>query len=158
MKIILFICTVILCSCNVKNKQFDGRIQIERFPIENNVLLDSFKIEPVLYCVGDLLVNNDILISIDLKNEMFFQFFKLPDFKYLGSSIMRGGGPNNEMMIFPNLQNINDTLWAYRTVNHQKIVSYNVKQKKINVIKDISIPNEYLNVVNSSLINEENYL
>lgn len=154
MKIVLLLGCILLVGC-VHVEEHGNRLMIERFPIEEVVMLDSCEVEPVLFFLGDMLINNNILITMDLKNDVFFQFFKIPDLSYLGSSTLKGEGPDDEIMILPNLQTVTDSIWTFRTLSHQKIVRYDWMKNKLCLVEAIKIPNEYSMVMNSFLLKDK---
>lgn len=153
MKTVLLLCCILLVGC-VHVEEQSNRVIIEQFPIEEEIILDSCEVEPVLFFLGDMLINNDMLITMDLKNDVFFQYFKLPNLSYLGSSTLKGGGPDDEIMILPNLQTVTDSTWTFRTLSHQKVVYYDLIENRLQLLEAMKVPNEYSMVMNSFLLKD----
>lgn len=139
----------ISCSTNVEKKH---KILVEKFPIEKQITLDTVRVEPVLFCIGDMLIMDDFLVTVDLKNDVFFQFFALPSLNYIGASVHKGGGPKEEIGILPYLGRIGRNSFTYRSIDKQKVVSYNMRENELSLVNEYKIANEYMSVLNSFLI------
>ncbi len=124
-----------------------ARIVVEKFPIEKEVFLNKIEIEPVLYYVGDMLIVDSILVTLDMKNDVFFQRFNLPELTYLGGTVNRGDGPEDEIAILPNLYNIGKTGFSYRSI--QEIKYAFIKDRNIVVDQELRLPDKYMNIINT---------
>ncbi len=143
------ISTLLLCSCQTNLES--ERLEFTQFPIEKSVILDSIQTEPVLYCLGDMLMTDSMLVTLDLKCDTFFRYFRLPDLHYLGASTIKGGGPNDEVAIFPTLQNRGENKFAYRSVSSVKEVKYDYIQQTLQATRVYAVPAAFANILNSIL-------
>lgn len=149
----IFSLSLMVCVCVSCNTIESQRDVVERFPIENEIDLIEIEVEPVLYFIGDMLIVDNVLIALDMKNDTFFQFFNLPELAYLGGQINRGGGPEDEIAIFPTLCNLDDDCFSYRTMQKVKIASFDTVNQKIQIVQEIDIPDKYMNILNSVVMN-----
>ena len=141
-----------ISSCS-PTKESHPRVHIEKFPIEQEVRLDSVKVEPVLYFLGDMLMTDSLLITIDIKNDTLFQYFSLPNLNYCGASTIKGGGPDDEQLVFPILQNEGGQDFTYRSIRKVKIVKYCQATKKLLLLKEFAIPDKFMNIANFCKLN-----
>jgi hypothetical protein len=149
-----FLCVLLLfVSCNTESSRF----VVEEFPIETKVIFDKIEVEPILYFVGDMLIVDDVLITVDMKNETFFHFFKLPELTSLGGQINRGEGPRDEVIIFPTLDKVENDKFAYRTTHKVKIVNFNKNDRVLQVVQQIELPDKYMGILNSFVFNKNIY-
>lgn len=156
MKNIYLILLLLLISASCTNKKENtNRLLVNEFPVEKHVMLDSLNVEPVLFFIGDMLIVGDYLVTVDIKNDIFFQFFDLPNLNYIGEFVRRGEGPEDEIVIFPSLQRIRKNVFSYRSLDKQKVVAYDELEKKISVINEYQISNDYMNVLNSFLMGDQ---
>lgn len=146
--VLLFIFSLFAISCST-NVRKEHKVFVEKFPEEKHIILDTIRVEPVLFCVGDMLIMDDYLVTVDLKNDVFFQFFALPSLNYLGSSVHKGGGPEEEIEILPYLGRIGRKSFTYRSIDKQKVVSYNVRENMLSLVNEHKIADEYMSVLNS---------
>lgn len=143
----LFICLLTMsCGHNAGNQD---RIIIENFPKSQKVEFQEYFVEPVLYYVGDMEIVNDVLVTVDMKNDVFFQFFQLPDLNYLGSDIKRGEGPKEEIVVLPSIYHINKDTFAYRSLYQVKMVVLDKKEMK--VVKRTELPSPYIDILNCTM-------
>lgn len=148
-----FLIIILLIAC--KQKVPENCIVINEFPIEKIVALDSMKVEPVLFFVGDMILTDSLLITIDLKNDVFFQYFAWPGLTYCGSSTIKGNGPKDEIAILPALQNIGSNSFAYRTIQNVKVATYNSLSQDLEVKQKLPVPECFTYVLNTCLIGNE---
>lgn len=150
MKTILITAFAFFVGCVTHNdSQFK---KVEHFPLEKRVKLDSFKVKSDLFFVSDMAIWDDKLVTLDTKNDVFFQFFDLPKLEYIGSQIHKGDGPTEEVLIFPFIENVGDKAFAYRTIDKIKIVSYDLVNRKLFLLKSYAVPQE-LEILNYCLLN-----
>jgi hypothetical protein len=133
------------------------RFIVDEFPIESKIIPDEIEVEPVLYFVGDMLIVDDVLITVDMKDETFFRFFKLPELTYLGEQINRGAGPHDEIVIFPFLDKVENDKFAYRTLQRIKIVIFDKNDRILRVVQQIDLPDKYMNILNGFVFNKNIY-
>ena len=154
MKHVFFIFFLLLfaTSCSTKMEKNSHRVMIQKFPMEKLVTLDSVNVEPVLFCIGDMLIIGDFLVTVDIKNDVFFQIFSLPELNYVGDFIHKGVGPAEEVAVFPFLQRTGLNAFTYRSIDKQKIVSFDALVKKLSLTGEYQIPDEYMNILNSFLM------
>lgn len=126
--------------------------KVERFPLEKKLELNSFKVEPALFFVSDMVILNNKLVTLDVKNDAFFQVFNLPDLKYIGPQIHKGEGPTEEVLIFPYIQNVGEKSFAYRSMDKIKVVSYDLIENKFMLLQSYMAPQE-AEILNYCLLN-----
>lgn len=146
---ILFLSFFIM-SCG-ENVPHSDRTILESFPENINVKFQEYLVEPVLYYVGDMEIVNNRLITIDMKNDVFFQFFQLPDLNYLGSDIKRGEGPDEEIAILPYIYSLHKDTFVYRSLYQVKMAVFDEKQHEIKVIRKIELPTSYMDILNCTM-------
>lgn len=122
------------------------------FPIEKRVELENVKVKPVLLFISDMVILDGKLITLDMKNDVFFQLFNLPDFRYIGPQIYKGEGPLEEVLIFPYIETVRKDAFAYRTMDKIKIVSYDVIKNRYTLLESYRIPQE-TGILNFCLLN-----
>lgn len=149
MKYLLFVvCFIYIFSACSNNQNDKWRTTVDEFPVTKQVSLETVKVEAFLYYWGDMLATNDYLVSVDIKNDTFFQFFSLPDLSYLGSAVHRGLGPGEEMAVLPFLCDMGDGCFTYRSLDKIKKVSYNTQSGKLDLEKELVVPNKFDNILN----------
>lgn len=142
----LFVCLSIMgCSYNAIHSD---RVILENFPKSLRVEFHEYPVEPVLYYVGDMEIVNNELITVDMKNEVFFQFFQLPDLNYLGSDIKRGEGPKEEIVVLPYIYHVDKDTFAYRSLYQVKMAVFDKKQQKMKQVRKIDLPAPYIDILN----------
>lgn len=146
-KVIYFLLSLCVLSCTNGVKD-SARIHIEEFPKTVNVKFHEINVEPILYFVGDMQIVNNILVTVDMKNDVYFQFFQLPDLNYLGAQVKKGESPDEELIVFPFIYYMGGDTFAYRSLNQVKMCNYNREQKKLHITKAIELPAEYMNILN----------
>lgn len=147
---------ILLCSCFLfegcaKRNDLQPK-KVERFPLEKKLELKAYKVEPALFFVSDMVILNNKLVTLDVKNNVFFQLFNLPDLKYVGSQIHKGEGPTEETFIFPYIENVGKESFAYRNMNKIKVVSYDSIENKFLPHKSYQVPQE-TEILNYCLLN-----
>jgi len=147
---------LILCLCflfmGCAKHSNSIRKKNESFPIEKRVDLESIKVKPVLFFISDMVILDDELVTLDIKNDVFFQLFNLPDLRYIGPQIHKGDGPLEETLIFPYIENVGKNAFAYRTINKIKIVSHDIIKNRYILLKSYQVPQE-TEILNSCLLN-----
>ncbi len=147
----LFLITAyFFASCAVNGEQKEQEVlTFDEFPEITNLSHEKIKTEPVLYCVGGVLLLDSVLISVDLKNDPFFQVFKLPSFEHVGGFVTRGTGPEEEIFINPFIcRGESKNEFVYKTYNSIKIAKYNEQTERIEVTKHIDLPPDLMEMWN----------
>jgi hypothetical protein len=111
----------------------------------------------VLSFVGDMEIIDSFLITVDLMADPFFQIFSLSPFDYIGGSVNRGSGPNEENTIFPYLTRNNDSTFIFRTDERIKLAIFNDKDKKIECLKQIELPGDIMDIIPPIIIGNNIY-
>lgn len=135
---------IISFSCS-KNEKLGIRT-FKKFPKEINLLQEEVKTKPVLYFVAGMALMDSILITVDLKSDIFFQVFKLPAYNYLGGFMPKGKGPEEELSVDPYIQHIGSNKILYRSATSIKIAKFNVEKNKIEVLDKMNLPGELMNL------------
>lgn len=152
----LFFFFLMLFACNTANDNKELKY-ITEFPQTVDAILQEDTVEQVLSCVGDMQIVNNMLITIDLKEDVFFQFFRLPELKHMDSQIHRGGGPEEESDIFPYIFPIEEDTFAYRTLLQVKKVFYDSEDRKLKNKETITLPANFVNLLNFAITSDAIY-
>lgn len=149
---LLYLCLVgVFCMACSQNAAVSHRNLVEAFPVESRLPVEPIEVEPVLFFLGDMLMVDNYLVTVDMKNDVFFQFFQLPDLNYIGSSKRRGQGPDEEIAVLPLLHKVDATSFAYRTLDKLKIVTFNAETGALDTNKEFLIPEKFSSVLNTAV-------
>lgn len=152
--IYLFICLFLSAGCST-NVEKTNKVLVKEFPLEKHIILDTIKVEPVLFCIGDMLLMDDFLVTVDFKNDVFLQIFALPKLNYIGAFVNKGEGPEDEIEILPYLGRVGHNSFTYRSVDKQKVVSFDMQENKLSLMNEYQIPDEYMSILNSFLMGKK---
>lgn len=140
---VIVIINIVFWSCSkVKSEK---EITYDTFPKEISLKSHLIQTKPVLPMVGGMILLENVLITMDLMADPFFQVFEMTDngdLKYIDGFVYHGKGPNEEIAIDPYFQALNGNQFIYQTVNNSKIVEYNIDENKLNVVNEIKLPKE----------------
>ena len=116
-------------------KEFLTEVSLEHSEIET---------PPVLFNVGQIIMLDSVLITIDMKASPFFRIFLLPDFLYVGGFVQKGAGPGEEVDIDPFIHGLSGNTFLYKSLKSVKIVDFNLKQNKIEILENKKLPGKLL--------------
>ncbi|TCO04435.1 BF3164 family lipoprotein [Natronoflexus pectinivorans] len=127
------------------------------FPIEKNILFEEHKISALLGTPMDMVIMNDYVIVLDGTTDMFFHIFSKDNFNYSGSIIRKGGGPNEEYVIFPYFKKIGKNMILYQSADNLKIIEINRSNDFLDIApnKRYHLPTSSLSDVDFFLINDQ---
>ncbi len=91
------------------------------FPSSRAISFKEVSIPEVLVFPGEIIIQNDMLIVLDMHSDWFFKFFSLPDLAYLGSLVRQGRGPEEEIEISPFFRTYEKEAILYQGANSVKI-------------------------------------
>jgi len=128
-KISVFLITILIIACS-ENK--DRKVEIiGGFPKEVSLTYTVIKTPPVLFYVGEMILLDNILVTIDMKSDTIFRQFRLPEFRYAGGFIKRGRGPGEETYVEPYIQPLSESAFLYRSVASANIVTLDLRNRNI---------------------------
>lgn len=147
---IILIITLVLTSCN-KDESSEFKV-FNKFNTVSNLECKIIKTPSVLYYIGEMIMLDSVLITLDMKADTILRIFKLPTCRYLGGAIRKGRGPNEEIMIFPDIKKIENNRFIYRSINAIKIASYNKDYGKIKIAKVHFLPGELMDLFQITML------
>lgn len=131
--VVIILCATI--SCN--NNSFET---FKKFPDETHLKHELIKTPAVLNYVGEIVLLNNIVLTLDMKADTFFQAFQYPNFKYIGGFISRGNGPKEEIFIYPFFRQIDKNTILYNTPKNIKTAVFDTVNEEIKILKEIELP------------------
>jgi len=134
---------VALINCSCTSASSDKTIEtFTTFPVELTLEHSVIHTPPVLWSVGDMLLLDSVLITVDFKADTFFRIFNVNDFSYIGASIIKGGGPSDELYIAPCIKKLDANNFLYNALFAQKIkyAHFDVNTKSVQVYKTLNYP------------------
>jgi len=124
------------------------------FPKIIQVEFKEIETPPILPFVGDMLIVDNTLITMDMMADTIFHVFKLPTCEYIGGFINRGNGPNEEISIAPYISGISDSSFFYRSVQNGKIAYINKVTKSIEIKEKIDLPSKLMGDLTQIMLND----
>ncbi|MCK9449959.1 MAG: TolB-like 6-bladed beta-propeller domain-containing protein [Bacteroidales bacterium] len=154
MKALIIVLIIFAFGCSTNNKTQE-HLYFSQFPNEVEVKLKEVPTAPVLSLVGELLLSDSFLVAYSMKSDSLFQIFDIPGFKYLGSHVLKGEGPGEELFIVPNLHYYDSNSFLFKTIDNLKIVSYDKHENKIILHRKIDLPIDFIDIMHFTLLNEK---
>ena len=93
---VLIACLVL--SCNSRTKE-NCEITIKEFPVEEKLMCSIISVPPIILSPGSLFITGNNLIIVSPRKDTVFDIFSFPDFQFLFSAGVKGGGPDDFMRI-----------------------------------------------------------
>ncbi len=139
-----FLILIILTSClGYKGKEVKI---VKGFLKKTSLEYSVIKTPSVLFDVGQMIILDSVLVTMDIMASPFFQVFKLPEMEYIGGYIQRGAGPGEEIQIDPFIHRLSGNSFMYKSLKSIKIVEFNLEKKMIEIKKDIKLPGELISL------------
>jgi hypothetical protein len=135
------------CSYNIEREYF------KEFPNTVNLSHERIETPPNLYAVGGMLLLDKVLITIDIKADIFFQAVHLPEYDYIGGYIAKGSGPNEEIFIYPYIKTLSQNSFYYKSLTAVKMMTFDVETNLLKLTSQINLPDMQISS-NKNLLNQ----
>lgn len=141
--LIFFVVCIAVTSCSINNKE---KKSYKDFPVTVTLSQEKVNTPSNLYCVGGITLMDSVLVTVDIKADTILQVLKLPKYNNIGGFILRNEGPEGEVFVDPFIQHISGNKFLYRNMNSVKMVDYDTKSNKLNLLEDINLPVELMDL------------
>ncbi len=147
----IFLSILLFTSCIDES---DHIIKFDEFPSTTKCERIEISTPPLLYHVGGMAIVDNLLVTLDLKNDVFFQVFELKSMQYLGEFVRRGKGPDEEVMIVPYFHAQPNGGLLYQSNTKIKIVQFDISNNQVIFKKEIPIPGSLMDLQHAFLLGD----
>ena len=112
---------VILAILLFSGCQPESKNEITEFPVLKTIGFKEISVPDILAIPGEIIVQNEKVIVLDLETDWFFKVFSMESFDFLGSIIRKGRGPEEEVMISPYFRAYGDDAFLFQGAGTVKI-------------------------------------
>ncbi len=149
-QILLLVISWCCFSCTLEEKV--NYETFNDFPIQTKLKSSLIKTPPNLYYVGEMVLLDSVLVTLDLAADTIFRLYKAPSFKYLSGFITKGNDPDQEVMVFPGIKRVDEDEFVFRTINAIKIGRFNHDKDEVEIIEKFYLPAKLMDFFSITLI------
>lgn len=140
MKQFIFLLLLLLIGCSdSKNQKIKT---IKEFPKEISLDYTLIHTPNILFYLGNMLMTDSLLITIDLKADTIFRTFITPGIVYKNGYVLRGAGPSEEVLADPFFQVENYNEIIYKSLTNIKSLIFQKDLSKAQLNYTIKLPGE----------------
>jgi hypothetical protein len=137
-KYLLIFCFFTSCSTDQQINYFNS------FAQDIEVNFKEIEVAEVLPFAIDLVVLDSTIITLDMKDNPFFNVFNVSNYSHIGGFINRGHGPNEEAVIFPFLNKADTNTFFYNAADHLSYLSFDKETNALEEVRRIQLPVELI--------------
>ena len=102
MKYSIIVLLLFLISCSGNKEDYVHYIDINDFPKKISPKYEEYEVPPVLLKPSRLIIIDTLLLVYQGRPDTIFSLFKLPECSFITSFGIKGRGPDEFSLVFPN--------------------------------------------------------